>query len=386
MNKLKFDSHIPIKGIFKNTVKMYLLCLFVSSCAITAKNQKQIVSNNDVNKNVPTIIGQDNIPEENISIDLSTGLIAVFPNNPKEGKISRHQVPGKKVWIDAIRLNHKTRQLRISSLEGSSGAQTPIRFIYPFGAASATWNMDVVRNGDTVTALVPWNGTFIGERMDVDEGVDIAESMRTKLGVTGPEIMGSPVLYSSGDSISNGYWPYLEDELWQEFNVYYQREMWKDILSATSLNNGHAHLAYASLVEAYKNENFSPDYIMVNFGLHMIRTHGEKLDEYGQWVQKFIDLAKKNNTDLIWVTTTPYALYRAQQNVTIKQFNEIASQIAKENNVPIIDLYSCTEELVKEFDEWNVYIDGVHFREDIKEKQALFIANRIREISKLKVD
>jgi hypothetical protein len=162
--------------------------------------------------------------------------------------------------------------------------------------------------------------------------------------------------------------------------VHYQRELWKDMPETRSPNNGHAHNAYASLEKAYKNENFKPDFILINFGLHMLNGYQNNLEGYGEWVQKFIDMAKVHNAKLIWVTTTPYALYRDAQNGTVRKFNEIATKIVNENNMYLADLYTCVTDLIKERNEWNVYEDGVHFKEEIKAKQGEFLAQHILKI------
>lgn len=308
------------------------------------------------------------------------GVIHFFPENPKEAKLSRYQFPGKEVWMDAIRIDGKTRQIRITALPVSREVNTLVKFKYPFGDASVTWNMEVKKEGDMVSVVIPWNAILIGERMDVNEGGVESEALRKKLGVTGPGVSGLLLLYSSGDSISLGYWPYLEGELWHDADIYYQRELWKDIPETSSPNNGHAHNAYLSLEKAYKNENFKPDYILINFGLHMINGYQNNLEGYAEWVQKFIDMAKAHYAKLIWVTTTPYALYQDDKNVTVRKFNETANRIVKENNMYVADLYTCVTDLVKELNEWNVYTDGVHFREEIKAKQGKFLAQRILKI------
>ena len=320
--------------------------------------------------------------EKLVSINPVDGVICFFPENQKEAKFSRFQFPGKQVWMDATRIDGKTEQIRITSYDVSHKVRTLVKFRYPFGDASVTWNMEVDRIGDIVSVLInPWNGTLIGERMDADEGETESEALRKKLGITGASFSELSLLYSTGNSISLGYWPYLEGELWRDVNVYYQRELWKDMPETISPNNGHAHNAYASLEKAYKNENFKPDYILINFGLHMINGYQNNVEGYGEWVQKFIDMAKVHNAKLIWVTTTPYAMYRDEKNVTVRKFNEEATRIVEDNNMYVTDLYSFISDLVKERNEWNVYEDGVHFREEIKAKQGEFLAQRILEIT-----
>ena len=315
-------------------------------------------------------------------VAVKDGVITFFPGSPESGVIPQEQIEGKKLWVDAVRRDGKTRQIRITSYVGKPGIRIPIKFRYPFGDASATWNMDVRREGDIVSVMVPWNGTLIGDLMDVNEGEESTAAARKKLGLTEPDSK-LPVMYSSGDSISMGLWPHLEAELFDKVNVYYQRELAKDIPNVGLKNNGHAHLAYGVLQKAYTNENFKPDCWLVNFGLHMINSHHNKLPAYGEWVEKFIAYAKEKNVKLIFVNTTPYQQsFRPKQNLTIIKFNDLMKNAAEKANVPVIDLHACTLEAVKELGDKNVYMDGVHFHDEVRKRQAAYIAERVREIVK----
>jgi len=315
-------------------------------------------------------------------VAVKDGVITFFPGSPESGVIPQEQIEGKKLWVDAVRRDGKTRQIRITSYVGKPGIRIPIKFRYPFGDASATWNMDVRREGDIVSVMVPWNGTLIGDLMDVNEGEESTAAARKKLGLTEPD-SELPVMYSSGDSISMGLWPHLEAELFDKVNVYYQRELAKDIPNVGLKNNGHAHLAYGVLQKAYTNENFKPDCWLVNFGLHMINSHHNKLPAYGEWVEKFIAYAKEKNVKLIFVNTTPYQQsFRPKQNLTIIKFNDLMKNAAEKANVPVIDLHACTLEAVKELGDKNVYMDGVHFHDEVRKRQAAYIAERVREIVK----
>jgi lysophospholipase L1-like esterase len=315
-------------------------------------------------------------------VTIKDGVIHIFSEKPKSGIIVRQQIEGRKLWVSAVRSNDQTRQLRIITRVGGRRSRTPVKFRYPFGDASATWNMEVKREGDIVSLLLPWNGTLIGDIMDVNEGADSAAAARKKLGLTEPDSK-LPVMYSSGDSISLWYWPYLEAELHDKVNVYYQRELAKDVPSVNLRNNGHAHLAYGVLQTAYKNENFKPDYLLVNFGLHMTTTHKNKMAAYEEWVEKFVAFAKDKNTKLILVNTTPYKQsFRPSQNLTIIKFNDIVKKVAQRRNVPVIDLHACTLEAVKELGDAKVYTDGVHFHDEVRKRQAAYIAKRVRAIVK----
>ncbi len=113
----------------------------------------------------------------------------------------------------------------------------------------------------------------------------------------------------------------------------------------------------------------------------MINTHKDKLGDYDEWVKKFIAYAKEKNTTLIWVTTTPYQQsFRPTQNLTIIQFNDIMRKAAAYHKVPVIDLHACTVEAVRELGDKKVYVDGVHFLDEVKKRQAAYIAKHVRHI------
>ncbi len=76
----------------------------------------------------------------------------------------------------------------------------------------------------------------------------------------------------------------------------------------------------------------------------------------------------------------PYLEGELWRDVTVKKFNETATKVVDENNMHVVDLYSCISDLVMERNEWNVYEDGVHFIEEIKAKQGEFLAQRILQI------
>jgi hypothetical protein len=84
---------------------------------------------------------------------------------------------------------------------------------------------------------------------------------------------------------------------------------------------------------------------------------------------------------LIWVTTTPYQQsFRPAQNLTIIQFNDIVKKAAALHDVPVIDLHACTLNAVKALGDERVYVDGVHFHDDVKKRQAAYIARHVRKL------
>ena len=314
---------------------------------------------------------------------LKEGVIHFCPGDLRDGVVAPIQVSGKPLWVTATRKGGKTRQITLRSRLGGRGARpSTIKLAYPFGEASATWNIIGKREGDILTFTIPWNASLIGDIMDVNEGEERTDAARRKLGLSDPD-SSLPILYLSGDSISLGYWPYLEAELFDTANLYYQRELKKDMPEVKLVNNGLANLAHRVLQQAYGNKNFKPEYWLVNFGLHMIQAYGRNLPGYRKWVQVFIDDAKKKGAKLIFVNTTPYGhSFRPVQNRTIVQFNGIMKELADKNNIPVIDLHALSLDATRKFGEKETYEDGVHFKRPVIKMQAAYIAKRFREIIK----
>ena len=313
-------------------------------------------------------------------VEYKDEVITFFPANPDNGHIVRDQIGDLDLWASGIRKDGKTRQIRLSNKVGGRGSKkkTIVQFKYPFGDASATWNLDVTREGDICSVKMSWNQVLIGEIMDVNEGADAADRVREKLGLTEPDSK-LPVLFSSGDSISRGYWPFLEAALFEEVNVYHQIELSKDMPDAGG-GNGHADKAYAMLQNAYKNEAFKPDFWLVNFGLHMIDKYRGNIPGYGEWVEKFIIMAKEKKAQLIFVNTTPCQKNtKAKQNAVTIQFNQIMDEVSKKHGVSVVDMYGYIKKLA-ENREVKIYTDGVHYTEEVKKLQAEYIAKCVRGI------
>ena len=317
--------------------------------------------------------------EQNVTVE--DGVIRCFPDGAADGSICQYQVGGKRLWVDAVRRKGRTREVRITSYVGRGGTKTPIKLFWPEVAdGTISWNGPIQRDGDIVSATVSWNQTLIGQWMDVNEGGEEADALMKKLGVTSGADSKLPMVYSSGDSISRGYWPYLEAALANDANVYYQIELMKDVAEIKIVNNGHAKNAYGILKTAFTHEAFQPKYLLINCGLHMLSYY--KAAQYREWIEKFDDLAKAHNSQLAWVTTTPYReSFRPSQNKVILEMNAIAKEVAKERGFPVVDLHACVIEAVNELGPDAAHAsDGVHFPAEMQKRQANVIAERLREI------
>lgn len=148
-------------------------------------------------------------------------------------------------------------------------------------------------------------------------------------------------------------------------------------------NCGDSAMALAYLKELAGEPDFRPDLLLVNCGLHDIKTDpasGEKqvpLAEYRANLRSIVTLVRCRSLRMIWVSTTPVdderhnSLQQSFRRYSRDQqaYNAAADEIMSENGVPIIDLDAFTRRLDGE-----LYCDHVHFTEPVRQAQAAYIA------------
>ena len=93
---------------------------------------------------------------------------------------------------------------------------------------------------------------------------------------------------------------------------------------------------------------------------------------------------RKNNTEPVFVTTVPIyddvhnslvGLVYTRSNEDLLKYNEVAKRVMADNHVPVIDLCYFTELFGKD-----ALRDHVHFKPEVCEFQAAFIAGAILSI------
>lgn len=194
--------------------------------------------------------------------------------------------------------------------------------------------------------------------------------------------MKSRKLFVVGDSISIQYGPYLRDMV--EGMMKYDRKRGEDqsldLPDIKGANGGDSRMVLEYLYEEIKKGK-KYDILMINCGLHDVKIDdNNKLQvdrmEYQHNVQRIVELAKENSESVIWVRTTPLVDEIHNQKASFKRYNKdviaynsTADEIMKRHSIPIIDLFSFTNQ----FNE-NVYCDHVHFVPRIRELQAAYIA------------
>ena len=193
-------------------------------------------------------------------------------------------------------------------------------------------------------------------------------------------------IYLIGDSISIQYGPYLQRCL-QGIAEYSRKEGEEEALlnldNPQGANGGDSSMVLAFLKSKAKSRSLDADLILVNCGLHDIKTDpqtGAKqvtLEQYTRNLREIVKVVAGTGRTLVWIRTTPCD--ERVHNVRVKGFhrfaadcaayNEAADRSMAEAGVPMIDLHTFTVNLGPD-----LYCDHVHFTEPVRERQAAFIA------------
>jgi len=194
-----------------------------------------------------------------------------------------------------------------------------------------------------------------------------------------------------GDSISLGYGPELKQMLANTFD--YSTK--KTNADAGNLdfpvgpNAGDSRMVLNYLRTLKANQNFHADLMLLNCGLHDIKTDrktGEVLIDSKQYslnLDTIFRLLRKMRQPVIWVNTTPVndtihnsknvGFYR--YNADVVRYNQIADSLCLKYKIPVINLYCFTLTFSTA-----AYADHVHFKPEFTKLQAAYIAGFISNI------
>ncbi len=200
--------------------------------------------------------------------------------------------------------------------------------------------------------------------------------------------MSKPKVFVLGDSISMHYGPWLKAFISDKFSYGRKGEFeeWGDLNFGSKTNGGDSRLVFEYLQEL-TSQGFKTDYLLLNCGLHDLRTTPETgarqvpLAEYPDNLRKIIALCRENKFKIIWVRTTPLDeiihnglsqdMHRYEAD--LEAYNEVADAVMNECQVPMIDLYDFTVSL-----EEKLFCDHVHFNEPVRKLQAAYIAGYLK--------
>ncbi|MBP1990570.1 SGNH/GDSL hydrolase family protein [Paenibacillus eucommiae] len=196
-----------------------------------------------------------------------------------------------------------------------------------------------------------------------------------------------------GDSISIHYGPYLQQAIAPQLSYDRKRgteDALKDLNNPIGANGGDSGMVLAYL-QQQEQEHIHYDILLVNCGLHDIktdpatRTKQVTPEQYEANLQQICQLGISMARSFVWVRTTPLvdeihnqlaSIYRFHEDLL--QYNSIADKVMEQNDIPVIDLYTATLGMGKDED---VYCDHVHFKDDVRQRQAAFIAKQLLSIA-----
>ncbi|MFH1073935.1 MAG: SGNH/GDSL hydrolase family protein [Candidatus Firestonebacteria bacterium] len=198
--------------------------------------------------------------------------------------------------------------------------------------------------------------------------------------------MRKPSLFVLGDSISIHYGPYLRQYLSGIFD--YDRKRGKGIPKSSlnkpvGYNGGDSNSILNYLIEQKRKKKLKYDFILLNCGLHDIKTSpktGKKqvrLNDYKKNLKSILALLKKTAIKVIWIRITHVndRIHRSKCkdflrfNKDVNKYNKAADIIMKNNRIKAIDLNTFTKNTGKKY-----FIDHVHFFKNIRSAQAAFIS------------
>ncbi|NQT93062.1 MAG: SGNH/GDSL hydrolase family protein [Lentisphaerae bacterium] len=184
-------------------------------------------------------------------------------------------------------------------------------------------------------------------------------------------------IYVIGDSISMHYGPYLQNNL--RGAMEYSRKGG----DGEEGNGGDSSTVLSFLREEVQKGGIDADLLLVNCGLHDIKTDpatGARqvpIETYEENLRAIVETAAGIKPDLLWIRTTPCdeavhnkpgaGFHRFAADCAA--YNMVADGVMLEAGVPVIDLYTFTSNLGDD-----LYCDHVHLHEHIREKQGAFIA------------
>lgn len=165
-----------------------------------------------------------------------------------------------------------------------------------------------------------------------------------------------------------------------------------DLDLAVGANGGDSNriVEYLQHAAAHK-EIGSPDYLLINCGLHDIRVDADdatpQVDEtrYRANLERIAVLGRQLTRHLVWVTTTPVeeaihtdrapGFRRYQRDG--ERYDRIAREVLADSEVPIADLRVFTTAIIGAIGVAQAYADHVHFFKAVQFRQAAYLAGWI---------
>lgn len=202
-----------------------------------------------------------------------------------------------------------------------------------------------------------------------------------------------PQIFLIGDSISMRYEPLLKEYLKGTAHLESRKDhaiAEEDLDVPKGRNGGDSGMVLKFLKSALKDPRFTPDYLLLNCGLHDIKrsvktqlSYQVDSASYRSNLEKIYNLLNERNIQLIWVRSTPVidSVHNKRSksfkrfSADIERYNAIADDVCRKHNIPNIDLFTFSKSLGRD-----AVIDHVHFSKPTSKKQAFYISEKIKTI------
>ena len=201
-----------------------------------------------------------------------------------------------------------------------------------------------------------------------------------------------PRLFVLGDSVSMHYGPHLQQVLGGKWDYERKRGRVENLDEGTGANGGDSTAVLAYLEERRAAGGIAADWLLLNCGLHDIKSDRQTgrrqvaLPDYAANLRAILEIVRVLQLRPVWVRTTPVveALHNAvpgpktfnRYAQDVITYNAAADRIMNAAEVPRIDLFAVTAPLLPD-----ATYDGVHFNEDIRVRQAEFIAGELLRLA-----
>lgn len=210
-----------------------------------------------------------------------------------------------------------------------------------------------------------------------------------------PRLRSRVRLFVVGDSISMQYGPALERALPPGWSYDRKRDGGGEKGAANldvpqGANAGDSRMVLGYLRHRRRHARIAADVLLVNCGLHDIKTAGPAaprqvpLDEYEKNLRAIVTEARAMHLRVVWASTTPVddAIHAAKMHEFMRfasdvaAYNAAADRIMAELQVPVIDLHGFSRTLVP-----TGLVDHVHYDEPSQIRQAGFLAERLAALA-----
>ncbi len=194
-----------------------------------------------------------------------------------------------------------------------------------------------------------------------------------------------PRVFVIGDSISLQYGPYLREALAGVATYDRKRDdgqAMQDLDRPVGANGGDSRMVLAYLRELRAGPGLAADYLLLNCGLHDIKTNPGSgrpqvpLREYARNLDTILRVARALDVKPIWMRTTP--VVDSIHNRSMGGFHRFAADVARYNaaadsvmavhGVPAVDLWTLSQSFGP-----GAFKDHVHYREEFRARQGAYL-------------